>query len=276
MDRPSPRDVISRIAPPADLAPLVEALAGRSAEVARSAFPVFPTGRAELIFHFGDPFLIGAGASAMRPLPRAALLGPRHGVYWQSAGPRIDWLLVQLTPLGCRRLLGLRFAEAWESELALSDCWGSEAEALHERLHGAPGFSARAAAAVDALRMLARGAPASDPVSELVSLARGGRIRSVEAMARRLGTGPRRLHQRFSAEAGIAPKAFLGLMRFGRQLESRHPLPRRPDEDEYADDSHAIREFRRYAGMTPGAYAAQKRGGDRLVYTGAPLRLEPL
>lgn len=268
-------DVISRIAPPCDLEPLVEALAGRQARVPRAMFPVFPTARAEIIFHFGDPFLVGGEAGApLRPLPPAVLLGPRQRIYWQAAGPGIDWFLIQLTPLGCRRLLGLSFAEAWDDEIDLGDLCGPAAEALHERLREAGSFRARAALAVSALRMLA-GPTEVDPVSRFGSLARAGRVRTLAELAYGLGVGPRRLHQKFVAAYGIGPKTFLSLMRFGRQLETLHPLSRRhgTDEPEYADESHAIREFRRFAGLTPGAYIRQKRE-DRLVHTGEQIPLD--
>ena len=274
MDQPS--DVISRIAPPRDLAPLVEALAGRSAFVARAQFPVFPTARAELIFHFGDPFSVAdSAAGPIRPLAPAVLLGPRRALYWQSAGPRIDWFLIQLTALGCRRLLGLSFAELWGREVAPGGARGSALIALHERLRRLPSFQARAVVAVEALRAIQSGAVEDDPVSRLGSLARAGRIRSVAQLGARLDVGPRRLHQRFVAEHGIGPKYFLSLMRFGRQLAACHPSfdpDGQADEPEYADDSHAIREFRRFAGLTPGAYARQKKG-DRLIFTGAPILL---
>lgn len=276
MDQPS--EVIDRTGPPRDLEPLVEALAGRAACVRRAKFPVFPTARAELIFHFGDPFLVAdAPMGAMRPLAPAVLLGPRREIYWQSAGPHIDWFLIQLTPLGCRRLLGLSFAEIWGQEVDLADLCGATMTELHERLRGLTSFRARAALAVETLRAAQRGAGAgNDPVSLAGSLARSGRIRSVAQLGARLDVGPRRLHQRFVADYGISPKFFLSLMRFGRQLEARHPSfdPRaHADEPEYADDSHAIREFRRFTGLTPGAYARQKRA-DRLVYTGAQIPLD--
>jgi transcriptional regulator GlxA family with amidase domain len=105
------------------------------------------------------------------------------------------------------------------------------------------------------------------------ALARAGRLRTIDALRHRLDVGPRRLHQRFAGDYGVGPKLFLNLMRFGRQLEERHPLvaPREVGEPEYADESHAIREFRRFSGLTPGAYAAQKKSGDRLIFTGADL-----
>ncbi len=238
-------------------------------------FPVFPTARLELIFHFGDPFMVNAAeGEPLRPLPPAALLGPRSRICWQSAGPRIDWFMVQLTALGCRRLLGLSFAEAWHDEIALSDLWGPAAEALHDRLRAAGSFEARVAIAGATLRTRAGDEALDDRLSQLGAIARAGRIRSVSALVNGLGVGPRRLHQRFVADYGISPKGFLSLMRFGRQLAARHPLAAPDmDEPEYADDSHAIREFRRFTGLTPGAYVRAKRH-DRLIFTGAPILLD--
>ena len=273
MEAPPAADRISRIAPPQELSRWVEAFAGRSALRARMQFPVFPTARAELIFHFGDPFLVGEDpVRPLRPLPPVALLGPRREIHRQAAGPRIDWFMLQLSPLGCRRLLGLSFAEAWGREIAFTDRWAQD---LHERLAEAASFSERAAIAGETLRALDRNG--IDRLSEAVSLARAGRLRSVVALCRRIDVGPRRLHQLFVRETGAAPKLFLSLMRFGRQLEGLHPQPLLAvgaPELEYADESHAIREFRRFAGVTPGAYVAQKRNGDRLVYTGAAMPLE--
>ena len=270
-------DVVDRTAPPRDLEPLVEALAGRLACVGRAKFPVFPTARAELIFHFGDPFLVAdTPVGAMRPLPRAVLLGPRRQNHWQSAGPQIDWFLIQLTPLGCRQLLGLSFAEVWNREIDLADLPGLGMTELHERLRGLTTFRARVALAVATLRA----APLNvqlDPISRAGRLAREGRIRSLAQLGARLDVGPRRLHQSFVANYGIGPKYFLSLMRFGRQLTARHPsfnVHSLQEEPEYADDSHAIREFRRFANLTPAAYARQKSGGDRLVFTGAPIFLD--
>ncbi len=263
-------DVISRVAPPADLRPLVETFAGRTAITPRMMFPVFPTARAELIFHFGDPFLAGDDARTMRPLAPVTLLGPRMKNYWQSAGPRIDWFLIQLTPLGCERLLNLRFGDAWEQAIAFD---GSRLGELRECLQMAATFDARLDLAIEALRALF--SPATDDVgSRAGSMVRAGRIRSIENLCACLDVGPRRLHQRFVSAYGVGPKLFLELMRFGRQLAFRHPSgDARTHEPEYADDSHAIREFRRFSGMTPGAYTRMKSGGDRLVHTGAPIVL---
>lgn len=262
------RDLTSRSAPPAAVAPLVEAFAGRDAVVPRACFRVFPTARAELIFHFGDPFHVAEAPTApMRPLAPVVLLGPRLHSYWQSAGPRIDWFMVQLTPLGCLRLLGLPFAEAWHREIPLADLWGQRASELHEQLASLATFEARQAFMLDKIG----GRTPADRMNIAGRLIRDGRIRSVDRLAAYLQVGPRRLHQKFVADYGVGPKTMLSVIRFGRQLEARHPLGEHSSGLDYADDSHAIREFRRFAGMTPGDYVRQKQAGDRLVYTGAPL-----
>jgi AraC-like DNA-binding protein len=275
---PRDRDHIFRVAPPADLQPLVEAFAGRTASVVRAKFPVFPTARAELMFHFADPFLIGDAATGpMRRLASAALLGPRERNHWQSAGPRIDWFMVQLTALGCQRILGLRFGDAWHREIALADLWGKSAVLLHEQMRHATSFSARMALATAALRDRFGAHVAVDRVSEAGSLARAGGIRSLEALCTHLDVGARRLHQLFARTYAVSPKSFLGIMRFGRQLQSLHSLAAAKSaarEHEYYDDSHAIRDFRRFSEMTPSAYIRQKSCGDGLIHTG-PAIAEP-
>lgn len=267
------RDLISRTASPGDVAPLVEAFAGRTAMVPRARFPVFPTARAELIFHFGDPFQVAdTPDAAMRPLAPAVLLGPRASISWQAAGPRIDWFMVQLTPLGCRRLLGIPFGEGWHREIPLAALWGSAALDLHAQLAELASFEARRALALEAIRARC-GAVTVEPLTRIGHLVRSGRIRDVRRLGAALDVGPRRLHQTFVAQYGIGPKSLLSLLRFGRQLEARHPLAAADAVAEYADDSHAIREFRRFTGLTPGAYARQKQN-DRLVYTGAQVLLD--
>lgn len=271
VDPPPPADTLFRATPSPDLEPLVEAYAGRAAIVEPSAFPVFPTGRAELLFHFADPFSTGAEA-AMAPLPRAALLGPRSKPYWHAAGPAIDWFLIQLTPIGMRRLLGARFADCWDQIVPLADLPHALPAGLHAALRRANGFEARAALIERLLQSLDPIDTAGDgAISEAGRRARRGEIQSIAGLATFVGVGERRFRQRFRAEYGIGPKSFLQLLRLERQLQALHPdHPADPDGAlaEYADESHAIRAFRRHTGLAPSAYRRIKQAGDRLVFTG--------
>lgn len=267
-----------RYDPPPPCRSLIEFFAQRQASGPRLALPVFPTARAEILFNFGDPFCAGSAPDRAAPLPPAALLAPRARAYWQVAGPAIDWFLVALTPLGCRRVLGAPLSALWTSDRQLSDFRPDCAAQLHERLRAAPDFESRVAIAGAALASDHHAATEADPVAILADLARDGTIGSVGELSDALGVGARQLRNRFHSEIGLAPKAWMSLMRFNRHLAASHPRPWRIDPNassvEYFDDSHVNRAFRRYAAITPARYRTDKASAnDGLIFTGLALPL---
>lgn len=276
---PAPPTVppLVRAYPSTALAETVEFLSQRRVAGPAVALSIFPTARAELIFHFGDPFLAGATARSARPLAAAALLGPRAQPYWQVAGPRIDWFMISLTPAGCRRLLGVPIADLWDRDVPLDRFWGAAACALHRRLASIQTFAARVEIVEETLCKMDNRQP-FDEVATVAAAARSGTIRTIGRMCEVLDIGPRRLRQRFGAEIGIAPKDFLAILRFGRHVSAIHPSPWIVSGDacstEYVDDSHATRAFRRFANITPGAYRRAKAVmSDSLVFTSQSLDL---
>ena len=251
---------------------MVESFAGRRDETARAAFPIFPIGRAELFFNFGDPIWTGREGLLVRA-SQEFLLGPRSEIYWQAGGPVVDWFLVQLTPQGMRDLLGTCFGDCWNQTVDSDQLVSKLPSDLHDRLRVANSFVDRVALCVEAIRSVEPCEDSDGPTSMIGSMARAGSIRSVEAMSRILDVRPRRLRQRFNTTYGMGPKAFLSLMRFERQLVDRHPLLSAADGRagyEYYDESHAIREFKRFAGITPSEYRSLK-GADHMLITGKTL-----
>jgi AraC-like DNA-binding protein len=88
-----------------------------------------------------------------------------------------------------------------------------------------------------------------------------------------LATGFAATHvrRRFRRDFGLGPKAMQRLQRFNAMLLGVHPRPwgLAPTEvPEFTDQSHAIREFRAFASMTPGFYRRTKLAeGDTTVFT---------
>jgi len=85
-----------------------------------------------------------------------------------------------------------------------------------------------------------------------------GRLRwRVDELARELGISKRGLHKRFVQELGIGPKLWLQLGRFDAVLRCG-PAPGSLADLAaafgYADQAHLTTEFRRFAGLSPGAY----------------------
>lgn len=274
----APTGLLLRLPPPEVLADSVEFMSQRKIEVAPLALQVFATARAEIFFHFGDPFGAGPEAATAQPLPRAAVLAPRAGPYWQTAGPRIDWFIVALTAVGCRTMLGVPMAALWGRDRPLSDFLGARAETLYAALAATTDLHERMGHFAETVRPLMEQAPPASAAAWAANAARTGDVRTISAMCEMLKVGPRRLRQKFAAEIGLAPKPFLSILRFGRHLQAIHPGPWRRDTDacaaEYADDSHAHRAFRRFAGTTPGRYrSAKAAAADRLVFTAPPVLL---
>lgn len=234
---------------------------------------VMPTMRVELLFHFGDPFQCAPlGESAFLATVPATILNARAERARQRAGPHIDWFLVGLTPLGCRQLLGAPVSEFRRAPIALGDVWGARAAQLWEALREERTLAARWRLFCDAAR---QGVLADVPNGDFLrALAprRLAELKRVRDLPQQLGLSSRRVRQLAQEELGASVKTILSIQRMNAQLEELHrsgaaPLTR-TSAHEFADQSHASREFRRATGVTPSFYARRKaQDGDALVYT---------
>jgi transcriptional regulator GlxA family with amidase domain len=104
--------------------------------------------------------------------------------------------------------------------------------------------------------------------------ATGGQV-SVSALADDLGWSGRAFGERFRERTGMTPKRAARIVRFERAAEG---LARDPRERlaglayacGYADQAHLTREFRAFAGTTPGDFAAELLPADAGVAAPEP------
>ncbi len=85
-----------------------------------------------------------------------------------------------------------------------------------------------------------------------------GRLR-VDRLARELGWSRQRLTRSFRERVGLSPKQVAGVLRFHAVYKhlTRTPPERRDGRviyDYYFDQSHFLKDFRRYSGITPRSY----------------------
>ncbi|MGE3275919.1 MAG: helix-turn-helix domain-containing protein [Vicinamibacterales bacterium] len=95
------------------------------------------------------------------------------------------------------------------------------------------------------------------------AIGRGPAVASIADVTRAIGMSPRRFADRFEREVGITPKRFCRLRRFQRAVRRAHAA--RPvdwvavaGDCGYFDQSHFIRDFRAFSGLTPSAYLAAR------------------
>ncbi len=103
----------------------------------------------------------------------------------------------------------------------------------------------------------------------LHELARGQR--TIRQIVDRSGYSWKHMIELFKADVGLTPKQYQRLLRFNRVLYLLHERPRASSSfttaDDYFDQSHVIREFRSFSGLTPHAYQSTDHAYPHVVAT---------
>jgi AraC-like DNA-binding protein len=216
-----------------------------------------------VIFSFGSPYRVRSHADP----PQAAERLPSFvgglidsPVVVDSDG-RALCVQVDLTPLAASRFLGIPMHElAGRVAVRLDDLLEREVEWLEERLADASGWEERCRLVESFVAGRIAAAPSARPD---VSYAwrrleeTGGSLR-IGDLAAELGCSRKHLLSVFREHVGVPPKAVAMLQRFNRALglvergvDGAHVAYRCG----YADQSHFVNEFRRFAGLPPSAFA---------------------
>jgi AraC-like DNA-binding protein len=221
--------------------------------------PILPDGRCEIILHRGQPYQQRDGTGwrrQERALWAGQLLGP---LVLRPSGPT-DLFGIRFTPWGAAALLRGRLADTTGSIGPLGESLPGAAAALEDAAASAGTLADFARRAALLLGPLLR---AEDVDSLVVVAARrlethAGRV---EALAGELGVSRRHLERRFLREVGLPPKRYARIVRFQRLLSALREAPpgggaEAAAELDYADQPHAVREFREFAGVTPSSLLA--------------------
>jgi AraC-like DNA-binding protein len=233
----------------------------------QSSFEVMPDGYAEIIFHFGSPCSISIHGQ-MQPLPSPFMMGLLNQPVLFYAKNRLEIIGVRCFPWTVFDLLGLpsgkdsiRIFEHPVAKLQPTLNKSIHAGRIEEALTQLKQFfgNARSRVAVDSMLFKAGvamlEANGNMPVSEVAAAAHAS-VRTLE--------------RNFKQSSGYSVKDVSGLIRFE---QARNQLWLNPNSNiaglahdlGYADQSHLSREFKRYSGTTPAAFARKAKKGKRVV-----------
>jgi AraC-like DNA-binding protein len=191
------------------------------------------------------------------PFPPVLVNGP-SGIYTRIQGPWTPAIGVYLPPLGAYRLLGPAVSEIDRPLVAVEDIVGADARRLSEQVRSARTWEARGRLLDHFLLDRATHGPQPSPeVSHAWHLlVRSGGRSTVREIACQVGWSHKHLITRFKQQVGVAPYLAARILRLSvvwRHLDDEQSWARIAAECGYADQSHLIREFRRFTGTTPGA-----------------------
>ena len=198
----------------------------------------------------------------------AVVAGARAGYYIKEPPAQSHTIGAQLRPGAAQALFGVSAAALSGRHVALDALWGADAARLRERLAGAPCIDRRLSVLQSMLLSRLRPIRGLHPGVAL-ALAQLDVVPSVASLVDASGVSHRRFIALFRAATGLSPKRYVRVLRFRRLLDEFRAGAERPWIDlaltaGYSDQSHCIREFREFAGVTPQAYA--KRATVRALH----------
>ncbi len=221
---------------------------------------ICPDGRTEIVLHLGQPM--------QQYTANAAHLQPRHLIVGQMSAPvtiaatgRALMVGARLAPDALFRLLPLpqdRIAATIVDAGAVWHRWTARAA---DAIANAPSAAGQLDALETALEQLAPSGPAS--VAErtirraIRCLESSGGTAPVEALAHAAGVSRRHFERLFQERVGLSPRLFGRIVRFQQAFQAlgSEPAASIAARCGYADQSHLVREVRRFAGQTPRALA---------------------
>ncbi|MFZ5892786.1 MAG: DUF6597 domain-containing transcriptional factor [Myxococcota bacterium] len=192
----------------------------------------------------------------------AIVCGSYTHSYFIDPRQRASVLGAHFRPGGAFAFLGISPWEIVDSHVQLHDLWGSSSRSLREQLIEAGSPSDQLRILEEALQARLRRARPGHPavgvaVDALRTATSEARVAQVAAL---VGLSHRRFIEVFEREVGLTPKVYARIQRFHRVKQRIAALGSPPSwasfalECGYCDQSHMIRDFAAFSGMSPASY----------------------
>ncbi|HXV05615.1 MAG TPA: helix-turn-helix domain-containing protein [Solirubrobacterales bacterium] len=212
-----------------------------------------------LMIDFEEPLRVDGQA-----LPGAWVGGPSKTPDAVELGSKQTSLDLKLTPLGAYRVFGVPPRELAGAVVSLEELLGAAGGDFVDRLRDATTWWRRFELVDRFLCERAAAGPSPTPAVDHAwsrLCATTGRVQ-IDTLARELQMSRRHLTAVFHEQVGLPPKAVARLLRFAavrRRLEEKPTqLAEVAYECGYFDQSHLSRDFRDFAGATPGDFLANQ------------------
>ncbi len=226
-----------------------------------STFEVVPDGYAEIIFHFGDTLSISYN-SALQSLPSPFMIGLLNQPVIFCSKNRLEVIGVRCFPWTVFDLLGLQPGKdgvrTFEHPIAGLQPFLSEyiyAGSIDKAVDEVQRYCLNAALGIANDKMLSKAG---------VAMREANGTMPVSKVAEAAHATVRTLERNFKQSSGYSVKDVSGLIRFERVrnqlwLNPNANLAGLAHELGYTDQSHLSREFKRYSGTTPAAFARKAK-----------------
>jgi AraC-like DNA-binding protein len=221
---------------------------------------VLPTGAMHLVIRLSDPLRVYDALDDPdgRVIGHAIVGGARESFYVRDISQPAHSVGAVLYPGAAELLIGLPASELAGRHTALEELWGRSASEARERMVEAASLP-RALDLFESLlsARLSRASAIHPAIAD--ALERFTWSSDVSAAVRRSGYSHRRFIEMFRRAVGLSPKLYCRVQRFQAALARARSRSAPGWADValsagYSDQSHFNRDFREFAGISPGNY----------------------
>lgn len=224
---------------------------------------IIPDGNTELIIHYGDcPKEFNPNSGQWEHQGRVLFAGQRKNFLLLETGKKSGMIGVRFHPAGAAQFLKVPMSETSNAVLDLS-CWSPKCIAdLEDQILEASGMD-RVKTVIAFLETRLLALRPDFIVNEIANLIRfsQGKV-DYRKFTAKFNISERQIERRFLQSVGIGPKQLARTIRFQSVLEEIARFPEIPLTDiamshDYFDQSHFIREFKGFTGLSPKVYVAE-------------------
>ncbi len=220
-------------------------------------FRVLADGYPGFIFTYGNEICWQLKSSSS-PVPRCSIFGVLQQYQDLSVRGAYGILGISFFPYSFHTLLNISAEHLCNRTVDVEDLYGTAGKQLTEKLLNAADNAERIACINGFISRIQRGTSvASVAIRQSIQgiLAQKGAV-PVSRLAQQLDISRRHYERTFKAAIGMSPKQFSRIIRFQHVLRHPNELKEISFADlaltcGYSDQSHFIREFKTFAGLTP-------------------------
>lgn len=219
---------------------------------------IIPDGTMKLIFHYGDLYWHHPDNGNSFLQPRCFLIGQLTKPYVVEPAGDTGTFVVRFHPNGFLPFATIPIKEMENTPVPLHQLYGKEGEELEQKILHAPDTSERISIAeIFLLKRLTDSKTVDKIVQSTVDtiLTARGQV-SVTELSQQNHIHRRQLVRKFSTIIGLSPKQLSKTIRIQAALKTlltqkRSKLTDLAYENEYYDQSHFIKDFKEFTGLSP-------------------------